>query len=130
MKVSNKSKKLAKRIFKNSQKQGEIDEQKLSNFTQVLIKHHSVQSKQVLKSLLALLEESVAASNLIVESATLLDEPLKNEIKNTFEKKLNKKINLVFKLNPEIIGGVKIVNSDNVWENSVESALAQMKASL
>ena len=44
--------------------------------------------------------------------------------------KENRKISLIFKIDPSLIGGVKVVINNRIYDGSVKNKLSEMKQSL
>ena len=63
-------------------------------------------------------------------SAFALDKKTIADIENAIGKKENRKISLIFKIDPSLIGGVKVVINNHVYDGSVKNKLALMKQSL
>lgn len=69
-------------------------------------------------------------ANILVTSAFPLNTKDKEEISNLFKEKLNKKVNLVCKVNSDIIGGLLIKYNDLLIDSSVKNKLFRMKQEL
>ena len=70
------------------------------------------------------------SSDAIVYSAFALDGAALTDLTATLEKRFGKKLNLKVELEPELIGGVRVVVGDEVLDTSVKARLEQMKAAL
>lgn len=66
----------------------------------------------------------------ILYSAFALDKKTIADIENAIGKKENRKISLIFKVDPSLIGGVKVVINNHVYDGSVKNKLSLMKQSL
>ena len=68
--------------------------------------------------------------NNIVEGYAWTTEPLKQEVINTIEKKVTKKINkkvmIKNKIDKQLIGGIKLEIGDDVWDNTIKNKLVQL----
>jgi len=62
-----------------------------------------------------------------VSSAVELTEEEKRRLKKTLEDKEKKKVRLLFKLNPEIIGGLVLKKGNVYYDASVKGALEKLK---
>ena len=62
--------------------------------------------------------------------AFALDAAALVSLQATLEKRFGKKLNLTVELQPELIGGVRVVVGDEVLDTSVKARLEQMKAAL
>ncbi len=70
------------------------------------------------------------SSDATVYSAFALDAGALGDLLATLEKRFGKKLNLTVELQPELIGGVRVVVGDEVLDTSVKARLEQMKAAL
>ncbi len=70
------------------------------------------------------------SSDAVVYSAFALDAAALADLATTLEKRFGKKLNLKVELEPELIGGVRVVVGDEVLDTSVKARLEQMKVVL
>ncbi|MES2977599.1 MAG: F0F1 ATP synthase subunit delta [Pseudomonadota bacterium] len=70
------------------------------------------------------------SSDATVYSAFELQGQALAELAATLEKRFGRKLNLQVELEPELIGGVRVVVGDEVLDTSVKARLEQMKAAL
>ena len=70
------------------------------------------------------------SSDAVVYSAFALDGVALADLATTLEKRFGKKLNLKVELQPELIGGVRVVVGDEVLDTSVKARLEQMKVAL
>ena len=70
------------------------------------------------------------SSDATVYSAFPLDNTAMADLAVTLEKRFDKKLNLVVELEPDLIGGVRVVVGDEVLDTSVKARLEQMKVAL
>lgn len=70
------------------------------------------------------------SSDATVYSAFALDAAALADLAATLEKRFGRKLNLKVELQPELIGGVRVVVGDEVLDTSVKARLEQMKAAL
>jgi F-type H+-transporting ATPase subunit delta len=66
----------------------------------------------------------------VVFSAFALDAPALADLSATLEKRFGKKLNIKVELEPDLIGGVRVVVGDEVLDTSVKARLEQMKVAL
>ena len=78
----------------------------------------------------ALKNAKSGSSDATVFSAFALDSVALADLLETLEKRFEKKLNLKVELQPELIGGVRVVVGDEVLDTSVKARLEQMKAAL
>ncbi len=70
------------------------------------------------------------SSDAVVYSAFTLDSAAMSDLAVTLEKRFQKKLNLKVELQPELIGGIRVVVGDEVLDTSVRARLEQMKVAL
>jgi F-type H+-transporting ATPase subunit delta len=70
------------------------------------------------------------SSDATVFSAFALDAAALHDLTFTLEKRFGRKLNLTVALEPELIGGVRVVVGDQVLDTSVRARLEQMKTAL
>lgn len=78
----------------------------------------------------ALVNAQAGSSDAIVYSAFALDAGAVEELSRTLEKRFGRSLNVRVVLDPEIIGGVRVVVGDEVLDASVKARLEQMKVAL
>jgi len=130
MELNKKTKELAKEIFKKSFENKKLNESLLKKFIRIVADKKTPQSLEILKTLEKILARYNEENTLLVESAFPLKQIEREKIKETFEKTLGKKLQLKEVQNKELISGLKVKLSDNIWENSVLNNLEQLKGML
>ncbi len=77
-----------------------------------------------------LYNEANSLSTLTIESVTELSEGQKAEIKSIMERKLSKKLTVKTSVNPDLIGGVRLLYDDNVIDGSIKDKLSKIEKAL
>lgn len=78
----------------------------------------------------ALKNAQLGASDAVVYSAFDIDAAALADLGTVLEKRFGRKLNLQVRLQPELIGGVRVVVGDEVLDTSVKARLEQMKVAL
>ena len=78
----------------------------------------------------ALKNAKSGSSDATVFSAFELDSKALADLSVTLEKRFGKRLNVTVELQPELIGGIRVVVGDEVLDTSVKARLEQMKAAL
>ncbi len=78
----------------------------------------------------ALKNAKSGSSDATVFSAFALDAAALADLQVTLERRFEKKLNIAVELQPELIGGIRVVVGDEVLDTSVKARLEQMKAAL
>ena len=78
----------------------------------------------------ALVSERSGVSDAIVYSAFAIEPAQLADLVASLEKRFNRKLSATVQLQPELIGGIRVVVGDEVLDTSVKARLEQMKAAL
>jgi F-type H+-transporting ATPase subunit delta len=70
------------------------------------------------------------SSDAVVFSAFEIDEASLAQVSSALERRFGRKLNVTVELQPELIGGIRVVVGDEVLDTSVKSRLEQMKLAL
>ncbi len=70
------------------------------------------------------------SSDAVVYSAFAIDGDALVDLTSTLEKRFERKLNVAVELQPELIGGIRVVVGDEVLDSSVKARLEQMKVAL
>ena len=103
----------------------------LSNFIKLLCKKHKIHMyKDIFIEVLKELNFELNVFEGFVYSVDWLPSAKILEISEAISEKLNKKVELTNKLDPRLIGGVKVVIHDHVFDGSIKHKLETMKENL
>jgi len=78
----------------------------------------------------ALKNAQSGTSDAVVFSAFAIDGNALADVKAVLEKRFGRKLNVSVQLQPELIGGIRVVVGDEVLDTSVKARLEQMKVAL
>ncbi len=78
----------------------------------------------------SLVNASSGVSDATVYSAFAIDDSQFNDVMASLEKRFGRKLKGSVQLDPELIGGIRVVVGDEVLDTSVKARLEQMKAAL
>lgn len=85
---------------------------------------------EVAKQFHTLASARSGVSEAVVYSAFPIDASQLSGVVATLEKRFGRKLNATVQLDPELIGGIKVVVGDEVLDTSVKARLEQMKVAL
>jgi F-type H+-transporting ATPase subunit delta len=77
-----------------------------------------------------LLKEKEGLIEAQVVTASSLDEALSVSLKEKMEKKTGKKVSLIFKLDPLIIGGIRVIVGNQIIDHSIRTELDRLRENL
>jgi F-type H+-transporting ATPase subunit delta len=78
----------------------------------------------------ALVNQSTGVSDAVVQSAFPLEPAQLADVVGALERRFNRRLNPTVEVNPELIGGVRVIVGDEVLDTSVRARLEQMKTAL
>ena len=77
-----------------------------------------------------LVNQRSGVSDAAIYSAYPIDAAQLPEVVGTLERRFGRRLNATVQLEPELIGGIRVVVGDEVLDTSVKARLAQMKSAL
>ena len=66
----------------------------------------------------------------IIESATVLTPELATQVRNDLQKKYGEDLTFDFRVNPELLGGLRVQVGSHVWDGSVRAKLDTLRNNL
>ncbi len=104
---------------------------KAQNFLRTVIDNGRIAAlPEIASQFRALKNAQLGASDAIVYSAFAVEGPALADLSGVLEKRFGRKLNLRVELQPELIGGIRVVVGDEVLDTSVKARLEQMKVAL
>lgn len=126
-----KSRKLAKRLAELTVTAGaDAPAQVNAALTKLIGARPLVERRAFIKAYLRLLERALRESQLIVEHAGPLDEASIREIAVAFAAKTGRKFEVIPRENPSLLGGLRLILGDNVYDASIAGRLDRLAASV
>ena len=77
-----------------------------------------------------LVNASSGVSDATIYSAFVIELPQLNEVVSALERRFKRKLNAHVVIDPELIGGIRVVVGDEVLDTSVKARLEQMRVAL
>lgn len=101
------------------------------NFLRTVIANSRLSAlPEIAEQFRALKNAQSGSSDALVYSAFALGDAALADLTATLEKRFARKLNITVQLQPELIGGVRVVVGDEVLDSSVKARLEQMKVAL
>ena len=106
-------------------------EQDIISLLKIIVENHRVNLlKDIFVSFNSLCNSYIGITEGMLFSAFPLDKKTISDIELAIGRKEGRKISLIFKIDPSLIGGVKVVINNHIYDGSVKNKLAEMKQSL
>ena len=101
------------------------------NFLRTVIENGRIAAlPEVAEQFRALKNAQQGSFDAVVHSAFAMDSAALADLSGVLEKRFGRKLNLRVELQPELIGGVRVVVGDEVLDTSIKARLEQMKVAL
>jgi len=101
------------------------------NFIKIIVKHNRVNYlMNILDGFNSLANENQDIVEGLIYSAFPLDESTLSKIKNKISQIEKHEVDLISKIDPSLIGGVKVVINSHVYDGSIKNQLEKMQINL
>lgn len=130
MKLSKESRKISKALFRSSFTEGVLDEAKVSDIVQSIIESKPRHYYEILKGYQRLVRLEMRKHQAVIESAEPLSASISEKTEADLRQKHGRDLRIEYKVNPSLIGGLRIQIGSNVWDGSVQGRLARLKEQL
>jgi F-type H+-transporting ATPase subunit delta len=101
------------------------------NFLRTVIENGRLNAlPEIAEQFRALKNAQSGSADAVVYSAFPIDAAALADLATTLEKRFGRKLNVSVELQPELIGGIRVVVGDEVLDSSVKARLEQMKVAL
>ena len=119
--------KLAKKLLSASFTGRKLDEAKVRKNSAFIKKTAKSASLPILKLYLRLIRRFLEAETLLIESTRNLSPNQISSLKKYFEKSSGKSLSVETKIDPALLGGLKVTLGNTQWDLSVERKINQIR---
>jgi F-type H+-transporting ATPase subunit delta len=123
MKVTKDAAAAGKRLFRLCAAGNKLDEDKMRKVIKALVERKPRNYQGILATLHRQVRLDLAQRHVIVESAQQLDEATSQNITNKMITQHGDGLTFEYKINPALLGGIRIRKGDDVWDGSVKARL-------
>ena len=127
MKINKQARRDAKDLFRATQVNGLLDENKARQVVDAVLAGKPRGYIGILSHFQRLLKLDIARRAARVESVVALDDAQQGSVKATLTKRYGAGLNFTFAQNPALIGGMRIQVGSDVYDGSIQSRLAQLQ---
>lgn len=128
MKISKTAAATARRLFGLCQVDGRLDEDRLRKVIKSLTSEKPRDYHAILGALHRLTRLEIGSRKVVVESATALDEATCQQVVAKLSGQYGADLQIEYKINAELIGGLRIQVGDDVFDGSVDGRLKRLAA--
>lgn len=131
MQIPKEARRKARELFDSSlDESGRPDATRTLAVADLLLQSAPRHTLQILKEFNRLIRLAVAKHHAVIESATPLDETTRTSILKSLQQRDGGQVSLENKVEPSLIGGVRIRLGSMVWDATVKSRIAGLASSL
>jgi F-type H+-transporting ATPase subunit delta len=127
MKISKQARRDAKSLFRSTQVNGVLNEDKARQAVDAVLAEQPRGYVGILSHFQRLLKLDIARRAALVESVTALDDAQQSSVKSALTQRYGAGLTFTFKQNPALIGGMRIKVGSDVFDGSIQSRLAQLQ---
>ncbi|CAG7604041.1 F0F1 ATP synthase subunit delta [Candidatus Vallotia tarda] len=101
------------------------------NFVRMLVETHRVQLLPEIATQFSILNNAQEGlADVTIESAFSIDGDRLSELVVALERKFQRRLKPIVKIDPKLIGGVRVIVGDKVHDTSIRARLSEMQAAL
>jgi F-type H+-transporting ATPase subunit delta len=126
MKISKIAAATARRLYGLCLVNGQLDDNKLRDLVAKLIAAKPRDFQAILAAIQRLTRLEVARRTVLIESATELTAAESTKVTSDLAKEYGQNLVIQFKLNPQLLGGLRIKIGDDVLDGSVQGRLDRL----
>jgi F-type H+-transporting ATPase subunit delta len=129
MKISKQAQREARQLFRSCQANGLLDENRVRQAVSLLVSKKPRGYAGILSRLQRLVKLDLEQHAASVESATPLAADLQADVANRMAKIYGAGLDISFRQNPALIGGLRIQVGSDLYDGSVKTRLEQLEQS-
>lgn len=129
MKISKQEQREARQLFRSCQANGLLDENRVRHAVSLLVSQRPRGYIGILSRLLRLVQLDMEQHAAHVESATPLPADLQAEVANRVKEIYGTRLDISFRQNPALIGGLRIQVGSDLYDGSVKTRLEKLEQS-
>jgi F-type H+-transporting ATPase subunit delta len=130
MRTKREARKISRQLFRGSFTEGKLDEEKVFTMVESVLANKPRHYVDVLKDYQRLARLEVKKYHVIIESAIPLNRSVGDQILANLKARYGEGLTTEFRMNPELLGGLRIKIGDDVWDGSVRNRLDQLQQQL
>jgi F-type H+-transporting ATPase subunit delta len=130
MKLTKEVKKVSKELFQASFTNGQLDPDKVRGFVAQIVAGKPRHYVDILKNYHRLIRLELDKRHAIIESATALSHETSEHVLRDLKSKYGEGLTTDFRVNPDLIGGLRIRVGSDVWDGSVRGRIERLDQEL
>ena len=130
MKINKEIRRLSRELLQASFTDGHLDPGKVASLVQSLVEKKPRHYIAVLENYKRLLRLEVEKRHARIESASELTPEVSSGIVSNLQRKYGQYLTTEFRVNPELLGGLRIHVGSDVWDGTVRNRLQRLEQDL
>jgi F-type H+-transporting ATPase subunit delta len=130
MKLTKEVRKLSRELFRSSFTNGQIDAEKVRQFARELVEGKPRDYVDILKNYHRLIRLELDSRHATIESATPLTPETSEHVLRDLKSRYGEGLTTDFRVNPDLIGGLRIRVGSDVWDGSVRGRIDRLDQEL
>jgi len=127
MKISKEARQVSRELFRQSFVDGRLDEGRVRAMVDAVVVKKPRAQLAILKNFLRLVKLELERHHALVESAQALSPDDASAITRDLRIRHGRDLSTDFKVNPELLGGLRIQIGSDVWDGSVRNRLRRLE---
>jgi F-type H+-transporting ATPase subunit delta len=127
MKITKEARQLSRQLFRLSLTDNRLDRAKVTSIVQTVLTQKPRHYMGALEAYQRLLRLEIDKRHAVIESAGPLSDQTSSSVVDSLKDKYGSDLTVEFKVNPELIGGMRIRVGSDVLDGSVRSRLAKLQ---
>ena len=130
MKLSKEVRKVSKELFRGSFVNGQLDAGTIRGLVAEIVSRKPRHYVDILKNYHRLIRLELDKRHVVIESATALSPESSDHVLRDLKSRYGEGLTTDFRINPELIGGLRIRVGSDVWDGSVRGRLERLDQEL
>jgi F-type H+-transporting ATPase subunit delta len=130
MKVTKDAARSARQLLRLSHKDGTLDDDRIKEITSKVSEAKPRGYLAILQEFGRLVRLDVEQRQAVIETATELGAQAGNAVIEDLRRKYGSTLTAEFKVNPDLLGGMRVKVGSDVWDGSVKARLTELKNKL
>ena len=130
MKMTKELRRDSRNLYRLTFTGGKLDRAKMAKIVETVIRTKPRGYVELLDAYHRLVRLDVEKRHAVIESATSFNQATGDQIVENLKSKYGSELTTEFKVNPELIGGIRIKIGSDVWDGSVRERLNRLREQL
>ncbi|MEM7601865.1 MAG: F0F1 ATP synthase subunit delta [Verrucomicrobiota bacterium] len=126
MKVSKEAQRLGRQLFRSAMVNGRLDEDRVRSLSKAVLAKKPRGYVQILEALTNQVRLELNRRHAVIESAVALDAAVQQKVAADLTKDYGEGLTFEYRVNPELLGGMRVRVGNDVWDGSVKARLEQL----